>query len=99
MRLVDQRRPGFGEHNLFFLALVGLESLGRRLDVALREQRTRVPVDLAPDELREDAFLCAVLGLIAFRARLGALLAAARCEPSEPAPTSGGSPARRSILR
>jgi len=100
MRLVDERRPSFGEHNFFFLALLGLEALGKQLDDVLRTHgRARVPVDLGRDEIRDDAFLCAVLGAVAFRRRLAALLAAARCAQAEDAPAAGGPLGRRSILR
>jgi hypothetical protein len=100
MRLVDERRPSFGEHNFFFLALLGLERLGRQLDDVLRAHgRARVPIDLAPDEIRDDAFLCALLGLVAFRRELGTLLSAARAAPADDAPAAGGPLGRRSILR
>lgn len=100
MRLVDERRPSFGEHNFFFLALLGLESLGKQLDAVLRVHgRAPVPVDLTPDEIRDDDFLCAVLGLLAFRRELGTLLAAARVPQAADAPAAGGPLGRRSILR
>ncbi|MBY0279183.1 hypothetical protein K2Z84_27945 [Candidatus Binatia bacterium] len=92
--LVDERRACFDEHNHFFAALLGMESLGAKLDALIRDHGTaRVPVELASEDVVHDPFLCAVLGLIAFRARLAALLESARCAsvaPREAAPLESG---------
>ena len=78
MTLIDQRRPHFEDHNYFFQALLGLTSLGNRLDQLIDEHGTpRCPAPISGEEVSEDEFLCAVLGLVALRRRFLELIESA----------------------
>ena len=80
--VLEQRRPHFEDHNYFFHALLGLSSLGNRLDQLIRDHAT--PPFSAPvsrDEIVEDESLCAVLGLVALRRRLLELVESADVTP------------------
>jgi hypothetical protein len=82
MTLIDERRPHFEDHNYFFQALLGLASLGNRVDEVIREHGTPpFAASIASEEVAEDAVLCAVLGLVALRRRLRELMESAAGTP------------------
>jgi hypothetical protein len=101
MTLIDERRPHFEDHNYFFQALLGVVSLGDRFDEVLRDHGTSpFPTPIAIEEVSEDEFLCAMLGLVALRRRLLELVeSAARTQRSHDAPAPQRRNGTASILR
>jgi|HubBroStandDraft_6_1064221.scaffolds.fasta_scaffold889275_1 hypothetical protein len=95
MPLLDSTRDEFTERNVPLHLLLGLVSLGRRLDGLLARRRPEVQ-----DEGREHPLVYLILGLLSVRrtllAELGPLLAAHRPRvPSPPQPP----PPLRDLLR
>ena len=105
MRLVDERRAVFDDHNLFRLAVLGLVSASRRLDrlLAAHGHSPDGPASLVPEAVEDDPLLCAVLGLIAFRDRvllhLGSALRGSPLARPVAAEASAAPPAPRELLR
>ncbi|MEW6268247.1 MAG: hypothetical protein AB1689_02985, partial [Thermodesulfobacteriota bacterium] len=69
MTTIGERRPDFDQHNLFFIALLGLVRAGERLDGLLERFGASPlgPVQLPADAIARDPFLCCVLGLVSLR--------------------------------
>jgi hypothetical protein len=107
MTALVERAPAFAEHNLFFLALLGLASLARRAD-RLLEDFGSTPLGLSrlsDGEIGRDTVLCSVLGVLSLRRLLRDVLDTAaaghvaEAAPSRPAAASATQSCRADLLR
>lgn len=95
MTTLGERWAAFDEHNLFFLAVLGLAGSGLRLDRLVEEFGAPPlgPVPLPPGDVQRDAFLCCMLGIVSLRESVrGHLTAAAATAVEATPPTREASP-------
>jgi hypothetical protein len=90
---VDEQIAGFAEHTPFLDLVLGLISAARRLDGLLARPGRAAPASAS----NPDSAIEFVLGLIAFRRKIGTTLATAR--PRQAPPKRRRRPAPRRFLR